>query len=328
MSSMTLLASICIPTLSARRLPYLREAVASALAQTCREIEVIISDDGNDAAIRAFAEHQAQVDPRVRYRRNPSRLGLGGNWNAVAMDARGEYLTIIGDDDRLLPGFVEALRAAGSSDTAVLFSNHHVIGPHGERLDVVTREFLVAYGRDVLQPGELADAAASVWRNSIPMSSSLVRTADAQRLGIKPDLNTPEIELFARLAAEGKRFVFVPAYLAEYRVHPQSETTAGLAGDRLIKYLDPIAVPDRIEPLKHQFMNNLLSSAVGKSLKEGNVEDARALMQHRYYPSARDRPAHVLAHRLLCMLPAPVAKGAFGALADARRTLRRAFRSR
>ncbi len=325
---MTPLASICIPTLSARRLPYLREAVVSGLAQTCRDVEVIISDDGKDAAIRTFAEEQARADARVRYRRNDRQLGLGGNWNAVAMDARGQYLVIIGDDDRLLPRFVEALLSAGAGDAAVLFSNHYVIGPDGERLDDLTRDFLVGYGRDVLPPGVVTNAAATVWRNAVPMSSSLVRTADAQRLGIKPDLNTPEIELFARLAAEGQRFVFVPEYLAEYRVHPQSETSAGLAGDRLIKYLDPIAVPEPVEPLKRRFMNTVVASAVNKSLMAGDVEEARTLMRHRYYPSARERPGQVLVQRLLGSLPAPLARQAFAALTGARRSLRRAIRSR
>jgi glycosyltransferase involved in cell wall biosynthesis len=323
---MTPRASICIPTLSARRLPYLREAVASALGQTWSDIEVIISDDGKDPAIHDFAEEQTRADARVRYRRNPERLGLGGNWNAVAKDARGEYLVIIGDDDRLLPRFVEALLSARSGETAVLFSNHHVIDPNGSRLEALTRQFLVSYGRDVLPPGELVNPAATVWCNSVPMSSSLICTADAQRLGIKPDLNTPEIELFARLAAEGKRFVFVPEYLAEFRVHPQSETTAGLAGDRLIKYLDPIEVPAPVEPLKRRFMGDILSSAVSAALRAGDVAQARSMMRHRYYPSLRDRPAHVLAHHVFSALPSALASQAFDTVAATRRRLRRALR--
>ncbi|HEX4447125.1 MAG TPA: glycosyltransferase family 2 protein, partial [Polyangiaceae bacterium] len=189
---MSLRATICIPTLSARRLPYLREAVASARKQTCQEIEIIISDDGEDLPVREFAEQEAAADPRVRYRRNVRRLGLGGNWNAVAAEARGEYLVIIGDDDRLLPGFVDGLLSSSHGDYAVIFSNHHIIDSNGDRLDGMTRQFTATYGRAALSPGELPDPAGSVWRNSIPMSSSLIRTADVQRLGIKTDLNTPE----------------------------------------------------------------------------------------------------------------------------------------
>ncbi|MGD0678776.1 MAG: glycosyltransferase family 2 protein [Polyangiaceae bacterium] len=326
MTSLAPRVSVCIPTLSARRLPYLAEAIASARAQTCPEIEIIVSDDGEDAPVRDFAEAQMRLDGRIRYRRNPKRLGLGGNWNAVAGDARGEYLVIIGDDDRLLPRFVEALLSAGRVNTAVLFSNHHVIDASGKRLEALTREFLVKYAREELPAGELSDAAACVWRNSIPMSSSLVRTADVQRLGIKPDLNTPEIELFARLATEHKSFVFVPEYLAEYRVHPQSQTAAGLAAERLIRYLDPIEVTREVEPLKRRYMNDLLASAVTKAFEAGDVEGARTLMRHRYYPSVAVRPARVLVHRMVGALPTMVAARTFAAVNGTGRRFLRAVR--
>ena len=60
------------------------------------------------------------------------------------------------------------------------------------------------------------------------MSSALVRSDAIKRLGIKTDLNTPEIELFARLAAEGARFDHEPGYLAEFRTHAESSTASGL----------------------------------------------------------------------------------------------------
>src|SRR5918911_1825747 len=101
------LVSIAIPTFN--RLDYLKEAVASALAQTYERVEVLIGDDGREEAIRAWGEEIARRDARVRYRRNPYNLGLAGNWNALADAARGEFLVIIGDDDRLLPEFVETL---------------------------------------------------------------------------------------------------------------------------------------------------------------------------------------------------------------------------
>jgi glycosyltransferase involved in cell wall biosynthesis len=321
------LVSICIPTLSAGRLPYLREAVASARAQTHHEIEILVRDDGTAEAIREFAENQERADRRVRYARNERRLGFGGNWNTLAQSARGEFLVIIGDDDRLLPPFVERLLAARGPDTAVMFSNHYVIDQYGERDAALTRALLHTFARDALPGGEVADAEVCVWRNSVPMSASLIRTADVKRLGIQPDLNTPEIELFARLAAEGKSFVFVPEYLAEYRVHPQSETSAGLAGERLVKYLEPIPVRAHVEPLKRRFLSSALISGVNKALKAGDVEEARALMQHRYYPRLRDRGIRILAQRALASLPPSAAKWSFAMGAAARQRLRRALRA-
>ncbi len=47
------------------------------------------------------------------------------------------------------------------------------------------------------------------------------------------------------------------------------------------------------------------------------------MMRHRYYPSLKVRPAGVLAHRLLCSLPPPLAKQGFGAVTGARMRIRR-----
>ena len=101
------LVTIAIPTFN--RLDYLKEAVASALAQTYERIEVLIGDDGTTEAIREWCQSLASREARVRYQRNEKNLGLAGNWNALVDAARGRFLVIIGDDDRLLPDFVEKL---------------------------------------------------------------------------------------------------------------------------------------------------------------------------------------------------------------------------
>src|SRR5437870_5191686 len=98
------LVTIAIPTYE--RLSYLVEAVGSALAQSYEKIEVLVGDDGSNPAIREWCEEQTKSDSRFRYQKNNRNLGLAGNWNALADAARGEYINIIGDDDRLLPNFL------------------------------------------------------------------------------------------------------------------------------------------------------------------------------------------------------------------------------
>ena len=258
---MTPTVTLCIPTY--RRLNYLKEAVAAAQAQTLRDIEVLISDDGDSEELKQWAENAVREDPRVRYRRNEKNLGLGGNWNECVTAARGQWVVIQGDDDRLLPSFCERLLQIAAPDSMVLFSNHYVIDEHGDRLAKESEEWTVRYRRHLLPRGKVEDAARCVWSNSVPMTSALVRADAIKRLGIKPDLNTPEIELFARLAAEGARFDHETAYLAEFRSHPQSESsTSGLFSERLVRYLAPIAVPAVVEATKRAYMAALTRNAV------------------------------------------------------------------
>jgi glycosyltransferase involved in cell wall biosynthesis len=244
--------TIAVPTL--KRAAYLQEAVDSALKQQDCRIEVLISQDllpdGTlDPATESWSARCAADHECVRYLAPTQRLGLAGNWNRVMEAAQGEFLTIIGDDDRLLPAFASTL-LAHRDRAEVVFANHHVIDARGERLAAATAEATRRFYRDGLQQGEQVPAAACVWRNAVPMSASIIHTATARRHRFADHLNTPDIEFFARVAAAGARFYFCLDYLAEYRVHPQSATVGGLTMAALVTALEPIVVPPELEPVK------------------------------------------------------------------------------
>ena len=279
------LVTIAIPTYD--RLEYLKEAVASALCQTYDKIEVLISDDGPTESIRQWSEAAVANDPRIRYRRNARTLGLAGNWNALADAARGEFIVIIGDDDRLLPAFVGTLITAIQPNCQVAFANHYLIDEHGHRLEAETARHTRVYRRDRLPAGKLSTPSAVVWQNSVPISATLIRTSAVRRLRFKEDLNTPEIEFLIRLAQEGGSFIFSPEYLSEYRVHGKSETSAGLWSEKLAKYLLPISVTQEVEPYKREFMSALLANAVGRCLQQGDHRLAREFIKSEYYPRLR-----------------------------------------
>lgn len=310
------LVTIAIPTFS--RLHYLKEAVESALSQTYENIEVIIGNDGQSRSIQAWGEEIASREPKIRYQHNERNLGLAGNWNALADAARGEFLVIIGDDDRLLPDFVSKLVDAILPDKSVAFSNLRLIDGDGNRMQAETIQHTRSYRRDTLPSGEIANAEAVVWQNSVPISASLVRASDVRRLRFKEDLNTPEIELFIRMAQEQGRFVFVPDYLCEYRVHPHSETAIGLRGERLAEYLLEIPVASDIEPYKREFMASLLINSVSRCLKHGEWSRARRLLNSEYYPGlkfARLRTSKYLLRRtvqeLCASLPESIGRPAY-----------------
>ncbi|HEY8210653.1 MAG TPA: glycosyltransferase [Myxococcaceae bacterium] len=275
------LVSIGIPTY--QRAAYLQEAIESALAQRYPRIEVLVSDDGASEEVRRVAEAAAARDARVRYWRNPRTLGLAGNWNAIVQQARGDFVALIGDDDRLLPDFAGHLVTAAAAGVDVAFADHHLIDATGARLEAATREHSRRYERDRM-PAGLVDAEAYVWKNSIPACAALIRTESLRRFPFREDLNTPEIEVFARLVAAGGRFVFVPGFVMEYRVHPGSQTTSGLRSEELVKYLAPLAVSARAEPLKRRFMEGLLEDATGRLLARGEVGRARELVASPFYP--------------------------------------------
>lgn len=301
------LVTIAVPTYN--RPDQLREAVDSALDQRYPNVEVLIGDNAASAAVRAWSQGVAERDSRLRYQSYASNLGMAGNWNALADGARGEFFLLLADDDRLLPTCVEALVAALQQHDGVLaFSNHYLIDGDGRRHETGSQEVTRQYHRDILPAGRVPDPEACVWRGSISIAASLMRTRDVRRLRFREDLNTPEIELFIRLAQEGGSFVFLPDYLSEYRVHSGSATTAGLWSERLAEYLLDMPAGPRAEIHKRSFMAPLLVTAVNRCLERGERERARRLLASEYYPRPKWSHPQGVVHSLCARVPASLGK--------------------
>jgi glycosyltransferase involved in cell wall biosynthesis len=307
------LVTIAIPTL--RRLAYLAEAVESALGQTWPHLEVLVGDDGTTTEIPEWCHTRAARDPRLRYHRNARNLGYAGNLNAIAGRGTGEFIVLMGDDDRLLPRFVATLVAAATPATAVVFCNHHVIDADGRRLDEETARVTRQYHRAELAPGTVENPSVRAWQMAIFPSAAMVRRDDLMRLRLHEDLSSPDIEFFIRLATEGKRFEFVPEYLAEYRVHLQSVTAGGLWNDRLVSRLLPIQTTADVEPFKRELLEHLLINAVSRCLQQGDWRTARQFLGNDYYPRASRRLMY-LTQQACATLPPPVGAKLYRAMAS------------
>ena len=81
---------------------FLREAVASVLAQTYRPIEIIIVDDGSGPETVAVCEELAAAHPEIRIL-HQENAGPGAARERGRLAARGEFIQYLDSDDRLLP---------------------------------------------------------------------------------------------------------------------------------------------------------------------------------------------------------------------------------
>src|SRR6266511_3697152 len=91
--------SVVIPT--RERADTLRHALRTCLDQHFDDYEVIVSDNCSSPATKAVVDEVAS--PRVRYVRTPEPVAMSANWDFAVSHARGEYVTVLGDDDGLLP---------------------------------------------------------------------------------------------------------------------------------------------------------------------------------------------------------------------------------
>lgn len=96
-------------TIPAYKSQYLKKAIESVAAQTCKDWELIIVDDCSPENLYAVVEPFLK-DERIRYYRNEKNCGavdVVDNWNICLAYATGDYIICMGDDDRLLPRCLE-----------------------------------------------------------------------------------------------------------------------------------------------------------------------------------------------------------------------------
>ena len=216
------LVSIVIATYRSRH-DHLSAALNSALNQSWRHIEVIVSDDSPDDQVQAFA--RSFTDDRLHYRRNVPALGVAGNHWAAFAQARGEYLVILNHDDWLSPSFVACMvDVLEHAPQAVLaFCDHWIVDVRGRRLVEETERASQAWGRQALEPGLHRPFVKLVDQQSIPIAmGTMFRRRALPKL--LPEHAGPAYDLWLSylLARGGAGAFYVPQRLSAWRSHGES----------------------------------------------------------------------------------------------------------
>ena len=102
--------SVIMPVYNAGR--YLRGAIDSVLAQTFRDFELILVDDGATDGSGAVCDEYAAKDARVRVKHGRNG-GICASRNAGMDLAHGEWLAFCDHDDYMEPEFLELLYGVG-----------------------------------------------------------------------------------------------------------------------------------------------------------------------------------------------------------------------
>lgn len=112
--------SVILPTY--RRTEFFKEALASVLAQTMKDFEVVVVNDGGPPDAEDVC--RAANDDRVRYALI-THSGLSGALNAGLEMAKGKYAAYLDDDDLYKPAHLETLLNAvrNESDGTVIYSD-------------------------------------------------------------------------------------------------------------------------------------------------------------------------------------------------------------
>jgi glycosyltransferase involved in cell wall biosynthesis len=218
------LVSIVIPTYN--RSWGLKEAVRSVLAQSYSHFELIIMDDCSQDATPQLASEFEQLDRRVRYIRNDSRLGMVGNWGKGLGLAQGQFFGFLMDDDQLRPDFLKSRMHEFHRDPSlsVVFSNYEKQDRAGNSLGFNHTE---AYRLELNPMGLLQAALARTWF----VGASLYRTSLIQSYWdtVAGDDLVLDFSLHLQLALlPDTKGIYLPAADFLMMEHPEQNSRAKL----------------------------------------------------------------------------------------------------
>src|SRR5262245_4549112 len=92
--------SVVIPT--RERADTLRFSLRTCLEQDFDDYEIVVCDNCSSPATRQVVQECGSPD-RIRYLRSDQPLAMSANWELAVSQATGEYVTVLGDDDGLMP---------------------------------------------------------------------------------------------------------------------------------------------------------------------------------------------------------------------------------
>ena len=101
------LVTIAIPAYKA---DFIKEAISSALNQTYSKIELVVVDDCSPEGIEEIVK--GFKDSRIRYYKNEENIGTkdpSKNWNKCLEYAKGDFFSLLCDDDTYEPTFLEEM---------------------------------------------------------------------------------------------------------------------------------------------------------------------------------------------------------------------------
>ena len=200
--------SVVIPSYNAGG--YLAEAVASVLAQTLRDLDVVVVDDGStDGSVDALRE--AFDDRRLRLVRQPN-AGVSAARNRGLSDTTGKLVAFLDADDLFEPSNLErkADYLADHPDVALVHSHRTDFGEAGPDR-IVSAEECQGWVRPLL--------LAFVTSVNSPTSALIRRSALERCGGFDPEFGTSaDLDLWVRLAGLA-RFGYIPEPLTRYRLH-------------------------------------------------------------------------------------------------------------
>ena len=133
--------SIVIPTFN-RKL-YLKKCIDSCLSQTYKS-EIIVSDHGSTDGTNVLL---SEYKDKIRYLRKEENLGPHFSWLDGIINAKGEYVHLLYDDDYIKPKFIEKCISLFTKDVGFVFCpTEHYSEKHKRVVNILYKDLGIDEG--------------------------------------------------------------------------------------------------------------------------------------------------------------------------------------
>lgn len=284
------LITVAVPTMNGSR--HIVETLRGILGQEGVAFDLLVCDDRSDDDTLALVASVA--GDRARIVVSPERRGLAGNWNRCVALSQTPFVSIVHQDDVLLPGHLAAHAEAFLSDAAVglVASASVVIDEAGRELPetMIGRGGLGPLAR-TLSPDEALTALAA--GNPLRCSAvSLRAEAHAQAGGFDPTLRyVVDWDFWLRVASRWS-LAWRSRSSVAVRWHEASEThrfeTGTLDLEETERVLNELHarlrsrgnLPRTIEVSAHRALARAYLNRAHVLLRGGNARPARRALIH------------------------------------------------
>lgn len=264
------LVSIVLPTFNRPQL--LRVTLDSVAAQTLRDFEVVVADDGSDEPMRVWLRTLA-AEQHIRLLELPHSGILAVARNAAIAAARGEYIAFLDSDDLWMPDKLELqlrqLRSGAPGEWS--YTAFTCIDADGVRLPGDAQRRWQPHAGNVLRQAITGEI-------SIRTPTVVARRELIARAGGFDDVVRTDLDLWIRMAALSPIQV-IDAPLAAIRTHSQNHSAnwprAYAERDLSLRKLQGHFDAETGELLKRERVRNCLALAREHASRSGFPATAR-----------------------------------------------------
>ncbi len=221
---------------------YIAETLTSVCQQSDEDWLCTIIDDASPDDHTVHNLVADIQDPRIRYLRHETNLGISSTFQHGLSCARTKWVTLLGQDDRLLPNYVDVINRATTHenlDTTMIQPGVRVIGPDGQPASPLADKVKSLLRlRPGVHYGEWL-AISLLLGDWLYFPSIAWKVSAATKHGFAADLGmTMDLDHILSQIAEGNRLLVVDDLCFEYRRHSASESSQAVHDYRFCEERD------------------------------------------------------------------------------------------